>query len=150
MNQYSKPWFSHLSRDNFSFIISIYRATYWFYRAIYLIYHLCQWLLLIIEIMMSRVAGQLCTSSIPPTVAVGEKSEVICFLPLRIINNSFVVLWIQIKIFQWCKIKKRTRESWNHVISCMDSGWVNKNQLLVKTNSFPGTEKVFQSFQKYN
>ena len=41
---------------------------------------------------MSRVAGQLCTLSIPPAVAVGEKSELVCFLPLRIINNSFLVL----------------------------------------------------------
>ena len=88
VNQYSKPWFceilqdcrshaalqvSHLSFiDNFSSLISIYRAIFWFYRAMYLIYHLCQWLLLLVKIMMSRVAGQLCTLSIPPAVAVGE------------------------------------------------------------------------------
>ena len=41
---------------------------------------------------MSRVVGQLCTPSIPPAVAVGQKSELVCFLPLGIINDSFVVL----------------------------------------------------------
>ena len=130
---------SHLSRDNFSFIISIYRATYWFYRAIYLICHLCQWLLLIIEITLSRVAGQLCTLSIPPAVAVGEKSEVICFLPLRIINNSFVVLWILIKIFQSCKIKKRTRARAEVSVFTTfgpNSQWMKANQRLTQQISF--------------
>ena len=127
------------SRDNFSFIISIYRATFWFCRAIYLIYHLCQWLLLIIEIMLSRVAGQLCTLSIPSAVAVGEKSEVICFLPLRIINNNFVVLWILIKILQSCKIKKRTRARAQVSVFTTfgpNSQWMKANQRLTQQISF--------------
>ena len=31
---------------------------------------------------MSRVVGQLCTPSVPPAVAVGQKSELVYFLPL--------------------------------------------------------------------